>query len=74
MFGPKGDEVTEECRKLQNEKLNSLYCSPNYVRVIKSRRMRLEKHVGHMGGEERLYRVLVGKHERKRPLGRFRCS
>jgi hypothetical protein len=40
IFGPKGDEVKEEWRKLHNEKLNDLYCSPKFVRVIKSRRIR----------------------------------
>jgi len=40
IFGPKGDEVRRECRKLHNEEFNDLYCSPNVVRVIKSRRMR----------------------------------
>jgi hypothetical protein len=39
IFGPKRDEVTEEWRKLHNEKLNSLYFSPNIVRVVKSRRI-----------------------------------
>jgi len=40
IFGPKRDEVTGEWRKLHNEELSDLYCSPNIVRVIKSRRMR----------------------------------
>jgi len=40
IFGPKRDEVTGEWRKLHNEELNDLYCSPNFVRVIKSRRIR----------------------------------
>jgi hypothetical protein len=51
IFGPKGDEVTREWRKLHNEGLNDLYCSLNIVRVIKSRRMRLAGHVARMGTE-----------------------
>ena len=52
-----------------NEELNDLYCSPNIVRVIKSRRMRWAGHVARMGEEKGAYRVLVGKLEGKRPLG-----
>ena len=48
IYGPKRDEVTGEWRKLHNEELNDLYCSPNIVRVIKSRRMRLEGHEARM--------------------------
>ena len=51
IFGPKRDEVTGECRKRRNEELNDLYCSPNIVRVIKSRRMRWAGHVARMGEE-----------------------
>ena len=54
ILGPKRDEVTGEWRKLHNEELNDLYCSPNIVRVIKSRRMRWAGHVARMGVEERL--------------------
>jgi hypothetical protein len=71
IFGPKKVEVTGEWRKLHNEKLHNLYSSPNIVRVIKSRRMRWMGHVARMG-EERVYRVLVGKPEGKRTLGRPR--
>ena len=49
IFGPKRDEVTREWRKLHNGELNDLYCSPNIVRVIKSRRMRWAGHVARMG-------------------------
>jgi len=49
VFGPKRDKVTGEWRKLHNEDLNDLYCSPNIVRVIKSRIMRWAGHVAHMG-------------------------
>jgi len=72
IFGPKRDEVTGEWRKLHNEELNNLYFSPNIVRVIKSRRMRWEGHVARMGEGRGVYRVLVGKPERRRPLGRPR--
>ena len=57
---------------MQNEKLNDLYSSPNIVRVIKSRRMRWAGHVAPMGEERGVYRVLVGKPEGRRPLGRHR--
>ena len=51
IFGPRRDEVTGEWRRLHNEELNYLYCSPNIVRVIKSRRMRWAGHVARMGEE-----------------------
>jgi len=72
IVGPRSDEVTGELRRLHNEELNDLYCSPNILRVIKSRRMRWAGHVARMGEERGLYRVLVGKPEGKRPLGRPR--
>jgi hypothetical protein len=72
IFGPRRDEVTGEWRRLHNEEPNDLYCSPNIVRVIKSRRMRWSGHVAHMGEERGAYRFLVGKPEGKRPLGRPR--
>jgi len=71
IFGSKGDEVTGERRKLQNEELNDLYCSSNIFRVIKWR-MRWAGHVASMGESRGVYRVLVGKPEGKRPLGRPR--
>ena len=52
VFGSKRDEVTGEWRKLHNEELNDLYCSPNIFRVIRSRIMRWAGHVARMGGEE----------------------
>ena len=52
IFGAKRDEVTGEWRKLHNEELNDLYCSPNIFRVIKSRRMRLAGHIASMGTGE----------------------
>jgi hypothetical protein len=58
---------------LHNEELNDLYSSPNIVRVIKWRRMRWAGHVACMGEESGVYRVLVGKHEGRSPLGRPRC-
>ena len=72
IFGPKRDEVMGEWRKLYNEELNYLNCSPNIVRVIKSRRMRWAGLVARMGEGRDVYRVLVGKPEGKRPLGRPR--
>jgi len=72
IFGLGRDEVTGEWRRLHKEELNDLYSSPNIVRVIKSRRMRISGHLARMGEERGVYRVLVGKPEGKRPLGRPR--
>jgi hypothetical protein len=71
-FVPKRDEVLGEGRKLHNEELNDLHCSPTIVWVIKSRRMRWTGHVAHMGEMRDAYRALVGKPEKKRLLGRQR--
>jgi hypothetical protein len=68
----KRDEITGEWRKLHNEELNDLYCSPNVVQVIKSKRMRWAGHVARLGEGRGVYSVLVGKPDRKRPLGRPR--
>jgi hypothetical protein len=64
MCGPKRDKVTVERRRLHDEELYALYCLPNIIRVIKSRRLRWAGHVA--------YRALVGKPEGRRPLGRPR--
>jgi hypothetical protein len=64
IFGPKGDEVTGDWRKLHNEELHNLYPSPSIIRMIKSRRMRWVGHVARMGEK----RILVGKPEGRRPL------
>jgi hypothetical protein len=66
------DEVTGEWRELHTEKLNALYSSPNIVCVIKLRRMRWAGLVARMGEGRGVYRILVGKPEGKRPLGRPR--
>jgi hypothetical protein len=72
IFGPKKDEVTGEWRKLYNEELRDSYSSPSIIRIIKSRRMRWAGHVARMMGKRNAYRLLVGKPDRKRPLGRPR--
>jgi hypothetical protein len=71
IFGPKWEDDWS-WRKLHNDELHDLYFSPNIVRVIKSRRMRWAGHVAHMGEGRGAYRVLVGRSEGKRPLGRPR--
>jgi hypothetical protein len=70
IFGPKREEVTGEWRRLHNEELNDLYSSPNIIRVIKSRRMRWEGHVARMGERSGTCKILVGRPEGRRPLGR----
>jgi hypothetical protein len=70
IFGPKRDEVIVGWRKLHNGELHNLYCSP--IRIIKSRRMSWAWHVAGMGEKRNAYRILVGKLEGKRPLGRPR--
>jgi len=61
IYGPRRDEVTGEWRGSHNEEVNDLYCSPNIVWVIKSRRMRWAGHVACMGEDRGVYRVLVGE-------------
>jgi hypothetical protein len=68
IYGPKRDEVTGELRKLHDKELNDLYSS-NVFLVIKSR-MRWTWHVARIGAKRGVYRVLMGKPEEKRPLGR----
>ena len=72
IFGLKRDEVTGEWRRLNNEQLHDLCSSPSIIRVIKSRGMRWVGYVARMGERRGAYRVLVGKLEGKRPLGRSR--
>ena len=72
IFGPKRDEVTGEWRKLHNKELNDMYSLPDIVRMIKKRRMRWARYVARMEERITVYRVLVGKPEGKRPLGRPR--
>jgi len=72
VFGPKRDGVTGEWRKLHKEELRDLYSLPNIVQVVKSRRMRWVGHVACMGEGRGVHRVLVGKTEGRRPLGRPR--
>ena len=69
IFEPKSDEVTGEWRRLHNE---NLCCSPSFVRVMKSRKMRWAGHVVGMDERRCIHRVLVGKPKVKRPLGRPR--
>jgi hypothetical protein len=70
LFGPKRDEEIRGWRKLHNEELHNLYCSPSIIRIIKLRRVRWAGHVARMGKKRNAYRILVGKPEGKRPLGR----
>jgi hypothetical protein len=65
IFGPRRGEVTGKWRKLHNEVLHDLHSSPNSIRVIKSRRMRLAAHVARMRERRGVYRVLLGKPEGK---------
>jgi hypothetical protein len=72
IFEPKRDGVTGRWRKLHNEELHNLYSSASIIRIIKWRRMRWAGHVARMGEKRNVYRLLVGKPEGKRPLGRPR--
>jgi hypothetical protein len=72
MFGPKRDEVIKGWRKLHNEELHNLYCSPSIIKMIKPRRITYTRRVARMGEKRNAYRIVVGKPEGKRPLGRPR--
>jgi hypothetical protein len=72
IFGPKRDEVTGVWRKLLNEELHDFISSPSIITMIKSRRMKCAGHVARMGEKMNSCRILVGKPEGKRPLGRPR--
>jgi hypothetical protein len=72
IFGSKRDEVTRGWRKLHNEELHNLYTRPSIIKMIKSKRMRGAGHVARMEDKKNAYRILVGKPEGKRPLGRPR--
>ena len=70
IFGAMKDEITGEWRKLHNSELHALNSSPNIIRSLKLRRLRWTGHVARIELSRNAYRVLVGKPEGKRPLGR----
>jgi hypothetical protein len=72
IFGPKRNEVTGGWRNLHNEELHNLYPSPSIIRMIKSRRMKWAGHVARLREKRNAYRILVGKPDGKRSLGRPR--
>jgi hypothetical protein len=72
IFGRQKNEASRKCRKLHNEELRDLYYLPSIIRIIKSRRMRWAGHVAGMLEKRNAYRLLVGKPEGRRPLGRPR--
>jgi hypothetical protein len=72
IFGSKRDEMAEGWRRLHNEELRNLYASLNIIGMIKSRRMTWAGHVARMGGMRNTYKILVGKPELKRLVGRPR--
>jgi hypothetical protein len=73
-FGAKREEVEGGWRRLYNEELHNLYASPNIIRVIKSRRLRLTEHVARTAQMRNAYKILVGKPAGKIPLERSRCT
>jgi hypothetical protein len=72
IFGPKRDEMIGGWMKVHNEELHNLYSSPNIIRMIKSRRMKWTENVACMGENRNACKILVGKPEGKRPIGRPR--
>jgi hypothetical protein len=72
IFDPKVGESGGGWRRLHNEELHKLHTSKNSIQVIKSRSMKWVGHVAHVGEMSNAYNTLVGKSERKRPLGRRR--
>jgi hypothetical protein len=72
IFGPKREEVTGGWRKLHNEELHNSYSSPSLIRTIMPRRIRWAGHIERMVEKRNLYRIVVGKPQGKRPLGRPR--
>ena len=74
IFGPKRDEETGEWRRLHNTELKDLYGKPDIIRTIKSRRLRWAGHVARMGDERGVRKILEGKPEGKRPVGRPRMK
>jgi hypothetical protein len=73
IFGPKREEVPRGSRRLHTEELYNLYTSPNVIRVMKSKKMRWEGHAACMGAMINAYKIVDGKSEGKRPLGRLWC-
>jgi hypothetical protein len=72
IFRPKGDEMTGEWRTLHNEELHDFYSSPSIIRIMKARRTRWAGHVARTREKRNAYKLLVGKPDGKRPLGRPR--
>jgi hypothetical protein len=72
IFGSKRDRVRGGWRKLHNEELHNLYSSPSIIRIMKSRRKKWAGHVARMGEKRNVHKLLVGKPEGRRTLGRSR--